>query len=160
MIFFFFIIKSGNLRISPCRGDRHIISVWFPLIDKYTVNAVPSIKLWRHSLTFFYVREKNGLLFVILFPYSDLACIHGLKCDSELNLSMLGIVKSGAGGWRGNGGGTGAYAALQTTVLHMKKLNQTESPIFVILSVLCFQRQSFFPFILQHTFSSVLFISS
>ena len=35
-----------------------------------------------------------------------------------------------------------AYAASQTTVLHMKRLNQTESPIFVILCVLCFQRQS------------------
>ena len=30
----------------------------------------------------------------------------------------------------------GAYAASQTTVLHMKRLNQTESPIFVILCVL------------------------
>ena len=37
----------------------------------------------------------------------------------------------------------GAYAASQTTVSHMKRLNQTESPIFVILCVLCFQRQSF-----------------
>ena len=36
-----------------------------------------------------------------------------------------------------------AYAASQTTVLHMKRLNQTESPIFVNLCVLCFQRQSF-----------------
>ena len=35
---------------------------------------------------------------------------------------------------------------MQTTVLHMKRLNQTESPIFVILYVLCFQRQSFFYF--------------
>ena len=42
------------------------------------------------------------------------------------------------------GGGGGAYAASQITVLHMKGLNQTESPIFVILCVLCFQRQSFF----------------
>ena len=39
------------------------------------------------------------------------------------------------------------YAASQTTVLHMKRLNQTESPIFVILCVLCFQRQSFLTFI-------------
>ena len=38
----------------------------------------------------------------------------------------------------------GAYAASQTTVLHMKRLNQTESPIFMILCVLCFQRHSFF----------------
>ena len=35
----------------------------------------------------------------------------------------------------------------QTTVLHMKRLNQTESPIFMILCVLCFQRQSFLTFI-------------
>ena len=57
----------------------------------------------------------------------------------------------GGGGWGGGGvvvvGGEvegGAYAASQTTVLH---LNQTESPIFVILCVLCFQRQSFLTFI-------------
>ena len=35
----------------------------------------------------------------------------------------------------------------RTTVLHMMRLNQTESPIFVILCVLCFQRQSFLTFI-------------
>ena len=29
-------------------------------------------------------------------------------------------------------------------VLHMKRLNKTESPIFVNLCDLCFQRQSFF----------------
>ena len=40
-----------------------------------------------------------------------------------------------------------AYAAVQTTGLHMKKLKQTESPIFVILCALCFQRQSFLTFI-------------
>ena len=45
------------------------------------------------------------------------------------------------------GGGRGAYSASQTTMLHMKRLNQTESPIFVILCVLCFQRQYFFTFI-------------
>ena len=39
----------------------------------------------------------------------------------------------------------------------MKRLNQTESPIFVILNVLCFQRQSFFTFIfLCSGFSSAL----
>ena len=42
--------------------------------------------------------------------------------------------------------GWGAYEASQTTALHMKRLNQTESPIFVILCVLCFQRQSFLTF--------------
>ena len=39
----------------------------------------------------------------------------------------------------GGGGGVGrceAYAASQTTVLHMKRPNQIESPIFVILCVL------------------------
>ena len=36
-------------------------------------------------------------------------------------------------------------AALQTTVLHMKRPSQTNS--FVILCVLCFQRQSFLTFI-------------
>ena len=50
----------------------------------------------------------------------------------------------GGGGGRGGGGGV---SASQTTVLHMKRLDQTESPIFVILYVLCFQRQSFFTFI-------------
>ena len=53
------------------------------------------------------------------------------------------------GGGAVGGGGEGglAYAAVQTTVLLMKRLNQTESPIFVILCVLCFQRQSFLTFI-------------
>ena len=37
----------------------------------------------------------------------------------------------------------GAQAASQTTMLHMERLNQTQSIIFVILCVLCFQRQSF-----------------
>ena len=37
------------------------------------------------------------------------------------------------------------------TVLHLKGLNQTESPIFVILCVLCFKRQSFFTFIALNT---------
>ena len=44
----------------------------------------------------------------------------------------------------------GAYVALQTTVLHMKRLHQTEYPIFMILCVLYFQRQSFLIFILQY----------
>ena len=33
-------------------------------------------------------------------------------------------------------------------MVHMKRLNLTESPIFVILCVLCFQRQNFFDFYL------------
>ena len=49
----------------------------------------------------------------------------------------------------GGGAGMGAYAASQTTVLHMKKHNQTESSIFVVVCVLCFQRQSFLTVILQ-----------
>ena len=47
----------------------------------------------------------------------------------------------------GVGCGGSAYAASQTTVLHMKRLSQTESSIFVILCVLCFQSQSFLTFI-------------
>ena len=49
----------------------------------------------------------------------------------------------------GGGGGRDTYAASQTTVLHMKRLNQTESTVFIILRVLCFQRQFFFTFILH-----------
>ena len=40
------------------------------------------------------------------------------------------------------GGGGGAGGGLL-----MKRLNQTEPPIFVIMCVLCFQRQSFLTFI-------------
>ena len=39
--------------------------------------------------------------------------------------------------------GVGDYAASQTILLHMKRLNKTESPIFVLLCVLCFKRQHF-----------------
>ena len=43
----------------------------------------------------------------------------------------------------------------------MKRLNQTESPIFVILYVLCFQRQSvFFTFISYAAFVLSLFVLS
>ena len=49
--------------------------------------------------------------------------------------------------WEGVGWGRGTYAASQTIVLHMKRLDQTESPIFVIVCVLCFQRQSCLTFI-------------
>ena len=49
----------------------------------------------------------------------------------------VGVCVWGGGGvgWGegGGAGGGGAYADSQTTVLHMKKLNQNESPIFVIL---------------------------
>ena len=43
--------------------------------------------------------------------------------------------------WGGGGGkeGTYMYAALQTTLLYMTRLNKTEFPIFVLLSVLCFK---------------------
>ena len=41
------------------------------------------------------------------------------------------------------GVGKGCYAASQTTYmsLYMKRFNKTESPIFVLLCVLCIQRQ-------------------
>ena len=35
----------------------------------------------------------------------------------------------------------GTYFTAQHTLLHMKRLNKTESSIFVISCVLCFQRQ-------------------
>ena len=35
------------------------------------------------------------------------------------------------------------YSASQSTYLYMKKFNKTESPIFIILCVLCFQKQPF-----------------
>ena len=41
-------------------------------------------------------------------------------------------------------------------MLHMKRLNQTESPIFLILCVLCFQRQSFLYF--YFTISITVFV--
>ena len=52
----------------------------------------------------------------------------------------------------GGGGGGGAYAASQTTVLHMKRLNQSECPILVILCVIYFQWQSFFTFIFSPSY--------
>ena len=50
----------------------------------------------------------------------------------------------------GEGAERVAYAASQTTMLHMKRLNQTESPIFIIMCVLCFQTQSFLTFNLHY----------
>ena len=44
--------------------------------------------------------------------------------------------------------------ASQTTVLHMKRLNQTESPIFVILCVLCFHFYSFIVLLLPVCFTT------
>ena len=43
----------------------------------------------------------------------------------------------------------GGVCSSQTTVLHMKRLNQTKSLIFLILFVLCFQKQSFLTFIIN-----------
>ena len=43
------------------------------------------------------------------------------------------------GGGGGGGGGAELYAAMQTTLLHMKRFNKAESLIFVPLCVLCFQ---------------------
>ena len=45
-------------------------------------------------------------------------------------------------------GGGGAYAASQTTVLHMKRLNLTESGIFVILCVFLVPKAILFYFYL------------
>ena len=61
------------------------------------------------------------------------------------HLAHPGYFKPALVPW-GGGVGWGAYAASQTIVLHMKRLSQTESPSFVILCVLCFQRQSFLTF--------------
>ena len=36
-----------------------------------------------------------------------------------------------------------AIAASQNTLLHINGLNKTESPIFILLHVLCFHRQPF-----------------
>ena len=44
----------------------------------------------------------------------------------------------------------GSYAALQTSLLCMKRLNKTESPTSALLYVLCFYRQPFRFFILLH----------
>ena len=61
----------------------------------------------------------------------------------------------GAGeGGGGEGGGVGERVRLKprklkccNKLLHIKRFNQNESPIFVIMCVLCFQRQSSFTFI-------------
>ena len=37
----------------------------------------------------------------------------------------------------------GVYAALRTTLLHMKRIVKTESPIFILLCFLCFQNKPF-----------------
>ena len=47
------------------------------------------------------------------------------------------------------GVGRGAYAVSYTTLLHMKRLSQTESMILVIFVCFCFQRQSFLTFIIS-----------
>ena len=43
----------------------------------------------------------------------------------------------------GGGVGWGVYATSQTSLLHMKRFNKTECPGFVLLCILCFQRQPF-----------------
>ena len=54
------------------------------------------------------------------------------------------------GGGCGGGGGR-MYVASRTTLLHIKRLNKTESPIFFLLCVLCLQRQPFrLLFIIPH----------
>ena len=54
----------------------------------------------------------------------------------------------GGGGGRGVGMTTLKFAALQTTLLRIKRLNITTSAIFIVLCVLCFQRHPFQNFIL------------
>ena len=57
---------------------------------------------------------------------------------------MAGLI--GVDGVVGRGGGwVGAYTALQITLLYtcLMRHNRTESPIYVLLSVPCFQRQPF-----------------
>ena len=51
---------------------------------------------------------------------------------------MCGGEGEGVGGWR--------MQTCKTTVLHMKRLNETESPIFVILCVLWFPETILFDF--------------
>ena len=56
--------------------------------------------------------------------------------------------RQGGGGWGGLGGGGGVREGmqphkLQCCMLYIKGLNQTESPVFVILCVLCFHRHYF-----------------
>ena len=48
------------------------------------------------------------------------------------------------------------YFAFLGTVLHMKTLNQTESPIFVILCVLCFQRHPFLLLFVSYVLSVMI----
>ena len=40
---------------------------------------------------------------------------------------------------------------MYTTLLHIKKLNETESPIFVLLCVLCFQKGNLLDFLFTCT---------
>ena len=87
------------------------------------VAAVKSLLVHHHSAGY------------ILFPLGSLSLSWLLKIEYRLS-RCWGVGRLG-----------GAYAASQTTVLHIKRLNQTEFPIFLILYVLCFQRQSFFNFI-------------
>ena len=48
------------------------------------------------------------------------------------------------------GVGMGAYAASQTTVLHMKRLNQNQVSNFRDFVFSCFERQSFYNYPLKH----------
>ena len=76
---------------------------------------------WKKRLIYCY-----GLYFVSFGIIEPILVI--LKIEHRLSRRL------GARGWGGQ-----AYVASQTTVLHMKRFNHTESPIFVILCVLCFQ---------------------
>ena len=59
--------------------------------------------------------------------------IHSGNFDNRMPLkpALEGGCVCGGGGGGGEGGGR-AYAASQTTMLHMKRLDKTESPIFVL----------------------------
>ena len=69
----------------------------------------------------------------------------GSLSPSWLFLKSNTALKPDLGGWGWGGGGR---MQPRNYSVHMKRLSQTESPIFVILCVLCFRRKSFFTFIL------------
>ena len=93
----------------------------------------------RLYFSFFRVIEPTLVILKIKYPLSR-----------RFRSVCVGGGGGGGGGCCRGGGGGGACAASQTSVLHVKRLNQTDSPnFFVILCVLCFQRQSFQTFILN-----------
>ena len=59
----------------------------------------------------------------------------------NLNTTEVGARGEGGQGEWGERRVVGCVCSLTKYSVHMKRLNQTESPIFVSLCVLCFQRQ-------------------